>query len=94
MVVPSVACRTANLLCNSELMKATVLEVEIEGSCNTSTWTWVCTADTVVHCVDHLWCDPLAHCNVMVEMCTCQGLESLACNATLSYLSNTDVPGH
>ena len=71
--VPSVGCRKSSEPCESRQMKAAVLEVDVSGSCRTFTWRWTCTPDTLIHCVDHLWCDPLAHCNATAESCTCQG---------------------
>ena len=71
---PSVDCRQENLLCPSTQIQAVTLQSETQpGPCTAFTWRWYCTEEALVHCANHLWCDPLALCNASVPSCTCQG---------------------
>jgi hypothetical protein len=78
--IPSVDCRQENMLCPSTQIQAISLLTDTNpGPCSVFTWRWYCTAERLVHCVAHVWCDALALCNATAATCTCQGnLSSLA----------------
>ena len=71
---PSVDCRQENSFCPSTQIEAISLQSETRpGPCSAFTWRWYCAEEALVHCVDHVWCDPLALCNASAATCTCQG---------------------
>lgn len=95
---PSVDCRQENVLCPSTQVQAITLQSETRpGPCTAFTWKWYCTEEALVHCVDRLWCDPLALCNASAATCACQGnLVSQShgrcgCEPT-DYLARVDIP--